>query len=357
MKHTKKLLGATLLLTPALFAFSPRGTAIAFTIADGASHTKTFTNVAELSLDDMAMMMNGQESPMTPDIEMTVITNFSVTVTDEYLKMGAGRPLELKRSYDTIEQGTDLEMEIDIMGQVQSNDMQMPASSELEGSEVLFSWDGEAEAYKPSFPEGEGDEKLLEGLHEDMDLRAFLPAGDVSEGDEWKIEPQALIGVLAPGGNLKLIPEEMDSSEMMGMGNQEMGDFSDWFSSDMEGEVVATFKGTRETEDGAMVGVVSITIEITNAVDMTEMMQESMSELPEEVSEMEVTSMDLALELEGEATLLWDLAGGYMHSFEMTGDFAMQMDIAMDISAQGMDMEIEQALELSGSLTSTVAAE
>ncbi len=356
MKHTKTLLATTLVLTPALFAFGLRGTTIEFGVAEGATKTKSFTNVVELTMDDMSMLVNGQESPMMPDIEMSTTTTISVSVSDEYVAMGEGQPLKLKRTYDSIEQGTDIAMEIDMMGQVQNNDTSMPASTELEGIEVLFSWDEEADDYVASFPEGEGDEDLLEGLLEDMDLRQFLPSGEVSEDEEWEVAPGALLTVLAPGGNLKLIPEEMDSEDMMGM-NQDMGDFSDWFSEDLEGAVTATYKGTRETDDGVTVGVISIAIDITNAVDMTEIVQEKLSDLPDEMGEMEVTSMDLALELEGEATLLWDLTGGCAHSFEMTSDFGMLMDIAMSISTQGMDMEIEQSMEFSGSLTSSATIE
>jgi hypothetical protein len=351
MKNTNRLLAATLLLTPALLAFSPRGTAIKFNVTEGATRQKTFTSVAELTLDEMGMLLNGQESPMMPAIEMSMTTSFDVTVTDEYTAMGDGRVKKLARTFDSINSSTDLAMEIDIMGQVQNQDMSMPSSSELEGMEILFTL-GEDGEYTPSFPEEEGDEKLLAGLSEDMDLLGFLPPGEVEEGDEWAIDPITLSTALAPGGDLKLLPEDMDSADMMGM-NQEMGDLSDWFSDDIEGEVKGTFKGTRETEDGVKVAVISIMIDITNAVDLTEMMQEGLSEMPSEAGEMEVGSMDMALAIEGEGTLLWDLSAGCAHSFEMTGDFSMQMDIAMNISAQGQEMEIEQSMEFSGSLTNT----
>ncbi len=355
MKNTNRLLAATLLLTPALLAFSPRGTAIKFNVTEGATKQKTFTSVAELTLDEMGMLLNGQESPMMPAIEMSMTTSFDVTVTDEYTAMADGRVKKFNRTFDSIHSSTDLEMEIDIMGQVQNQDMSMPSTSELEGVKVVFTLDDEGD-YVPSFPEDEGDEKLLAGLTEDMDLLAFLPPGEVEEGDEWTIDPTSLGSALAPGGDLKLRPEEMDGADMMGM-NQEMGDLSDWFSDDIEGEVKGTFKGTRETEDGVKVAVIAITIDITNAVDLTEMMQEGMENMPAEAGEMELSSMEMALAIEGEGTLLWDLAGGCAHSFELTGDFSMQMDIAMNISAQGQEMEIEQSMEFSGSLTNTATFE
>jgi len=355
---TQKLLVATLLLTPALLAFQPRGTEIAFTVKEGTTKTKTFSSSTELSLDDMSMLMNGQESPMMPEIEMTITSNLEVAVSDEYVTMRDGAPGKLLRTYDTLEQGQSMEMEIDIMGQVQSQDQDVPAKSELEGETIAFKWNEEEGEFVAAFPEGEGNEDLLENLIEDMDLRALLPESEVSDGDEWKIDPAALATVLTPGGDLKFVPEENDSEDMMGM-NSEMGDFSDWFSEDIEGEITATFTGTRETDEGVNVGVIVLSIEIANAVDMTEKVQEQMenADLPGEVGSMEMNSMDIALEFEGEGTMLWNLAEGCAHSFELSGDITLQVEMSMSISAQGMDMEIEQSLELSGSMSTEASIE
>jgi hypothetical protein len=46
---------------------------------------------------------------------------------------------------------------------------------------------GYREVARPQGRQGAGD--LLEGLLEDMDLRAFLPDHEVEIGDEWSIEP------------------------------------------------------------------------------------------------------------------------------------------------------------------------
>jgi hypothetical protein len=357
----KILTAAALIAAPVLLAFQPRATSIEFSIAEGTSKTKTFTHALEMELDDMSMLMNGQESPMTPDIQMSISGDFDATVTDEYLKMGDGSPAVLLRTYDSMEQTRSSEMEMDMMGQVQSSESSTGSKSELEGSTVKFTWNEDEGEYVASFPDGDGEEELLEGLEEDMDLRMLLPDGEVSEGDEWKLDPQALKSVLNPGGDLKLIPEESDDDDnMMGM-NSDFGDADDWFTEDLDGEVMATFSGMRETSDGDKVAAIAITFAISNAIDMTEDMREEMenADLPPEAGEMEVNSMDIEIELEGECTLLWNVAEGYAHSFEMESDITFLVDINMGISAQGMDMEIEQSLEFSGSMngSTTVGAD
>ena len=235
-----------------------------------------------MTLDDMSMLMNGQESPMQPQIDMSIDSELELVVTDEYVAMGDGAPRKLARTYDTISMTRSMEMEMDIMGQVQSNSDSSDAESELEGETVHFTADDEGE-YAPSFPGDEGDEELLEALTEDMDFRALLPEGEVEEGDEWKVSAAGLKNIMVPGGDLKLASSSEGAEGGMGMGDAEIGDFQDWFTEDIDGEVVATFSGMKETEDGVSVAVIELTIELANAVDLTEKVRESMAdaELPE----------------------------------------------------------------------------
>jgi len=353
---TKTLCASALLFAPALLAFQPRATSIAFTVSEGTSNTKTFTNSMTMSLDDMQMLLNGNESPMMPQIDMTIQSGLTIGVSDEYVKMGDGAPATLKRTYDSLEQTREMEMEMDIMGQVQNQDSSTGSESELLGETVIFTLsEGE---YVPSFAEGEGDEKLLENLAEDLDLRGLLPDGEVEEGAEWKIDPIVLKDILVPGGDLKFIPEEADGEDMMGM-DSEMGDFEDWFSDDIEGEILATFTGMKETDEGKKVAVITISVELANAVDLTEKMQEGLenADLPPEAGDMEMNSMDIEMELEGEATLLWDLTAGCAHSFEMDSEISLLVDMSMSVSAQGMDMDIDQSMEFSGSMNATASIE
>jgi hypothetical protein len=354
---TRLLLATPLLLAPALVAFQPRGTQITFAVAEGATKTKTFTNSVSMTLDDMSMLLNGQESPMMPQINMSVDSELEITVTDEYLAMGDGAPKKLQRTYDAISMNNSMEMEMDIMGQVQNQNDSGAAESELEGETVVFTA-GDS-GYVASFPGDEGDEKLLVDLTEDLDFRGLLPEGEVEEGAEWKVSPAVLRDIMVPGGDLKL-ESDGGESDPMGMGSDSgVGEFQDWFSEDVEGEIVATFRGMKETDEGLKVAVIELTIELANAVDLTEKVREGMAdaEMPDEVGEMEINGMDIEVEIEGTATLLWNPAAGCAHSFEMEGELVLITDTAMAISAQGMDMEIEQTMEFSGTMNVTATIE
>ena len=254
-----------------------------------------------MSLDDMQMTMNGQEPPMMPEMDLTVTQVSEVEISDEYISVRAGMPLEIERTFDSLSMNSEMAMEVDMMGQVQSEEMPSTASSELEGTTVTFKWDADEEEYVIAFTDGEGDKDLLEGLTADMDFRSLLPDGEVDVDDEWGVDISAFTAVMAPGGDLKLISEEVESG-MMGM-NSEFGSTSDWFSEDVEGEVTATFTGTRESDDGVALAVIEITVEIENAVDMTDMMMEAMddAELPPEVQGMEM-EMEQVMEMSGTMT-------------------------------------------------------
>ncbi len=349
---------AALLCAPALLAFQPRGTSVTFSVAEGANKTKTFTSSVTLSLDEMSMLMGGQPSPMTPSMELTTETTTTIEVSDEYLKMGAGAPTKLKRSYLSLAKADSKEMETEMMGQVTNANSSTNSTSELEGMSVIFAWDADAEEFVASFPDDEGDVELLDGLTEDMDVRCLLPAGEVSEGDEWKIAPVNLSSLFSTGGDLKFVPEESDSDDPMDMGS-DMGGADDWFNDDMEGEATATFEGTRKTEDGIEVGVIKLTFLLSNAVDLTEITQEAMesSELPPGVEDISINSVDVEVELEGEATLLWNLKEGYIYSFELKSEMLLNMDMNMGISAQGMEIDIDQGMEFSGNMNNTVSVE
>ena len=110
-----------------------------------------------MSLDDMQMTMNGQEPPMMPEMDLTVSLVNEVEISDEYLSVRAGRPLEIERTFDSLSMDSEMAMEIDMMGQVQSEEMPSTASSELEGTTVTFKWDADEEEYVIAFTDGEGD--------------------------------------------------------------------------------------------------------------------------------------------------------------------------------------------------------
>lgn len=349
MKH-RNLLALTTLALPLAWAFLPPADRVAFGVSEGTTLSKTFTSRQELSLDDMSVVMNGQEmdTAMMGSIEMNMTANTEITVIDRYVTVSDERPLKVRRTFDQLENQMDMEA----TGNPMLDEMSVSGSSDLEGLAVVFTWD-EAGDYDVAFEEEGRDEELLNGLLQEMDFLAFLPDGEVSEGEQWEIEPRALLHVLAPGGNLKFTPEGEELADMMQMGNQmnvaeTLGDF--------EGTFTGTFTGTREV-DGTKVAVIQIDVDASSSKDMTDIVSQAMEEMemPPEMGEveMEYDSVDTEFEFKGKGELLWNIAGGHAHSFDLSGDalIATDMSYSMKMGEQSMDMEM--SMEMSGTQTVT----
>ena len=364
------LLAATLAM-PCLIAASAvpsllvparaEGVKLAFAPAEGSTLTKTFTTKMELTLEDMSMSMNGEPLPVEFDMDMSVNHTQTTVVSDEYAKLREGATAKLLRSFDEMGGTTAMSMQMNVMGNAQEMDKSTESLSELEGKKVVFSWDGESSEYKAAYPEDGGDEDLLENLDEDMDLRVLLPGKEVAEGEEWSIPVSKLKSILAPGGDLKLEPEE--SGEDGGMGNpmggmdSGPGDLSDWLGDEIEGTATAKFIGMREV-DGVKVALVELKIDIKTAADLTDVVLEAMdgADMPSEM-EMDFDHVDIEFSFEAEGTMTWNVAAGHFQTFDLSGRMRLLTDMGMSMSAQGQSMSMEQTLEMAGTLTQSARAE
>ena len=346
------LLAALLSFLPALQAVRTPVAKLRFAPAAGTKLTRTFENKTEFSLDDLSMKMNGQESPVKPEVEMTMTQDQKVVVVDEIVKLGDGAPTLLRRKFDDLGSEMSVEAKISMMGQTQDQNQSGKGSSELTGKTVVFTWDEESKSFKSAFDPAEEKAELLKGLSEDMDLRILLPKDEVKVGDEWDVEVTQLARVIAPGGELKIKPEEKpDSASPMGMGDMGgMSGVSDWLGESMTGKAKAKFTGMRDV-GGHSYAVVSLEVKAKGSKDLTELIKDAIEKSAQEGMTMETKSVDVEFEIAGSGELLWDVEAGHAHSFEFSGPSSARMDIALAIEVQNTKMDIEQGMELSGTMT------
>jgi hypothetical protein len=340
----------SLLVLPALLAFSGAGQGVRYAPATGLKLTKTLSQHDTITLDNMSVVVNGMEQdPSQMGMEQDINNQLDLTFVDEYQEVAEGRPTRLKRTYAELKNAMDMKMSNAMMG---DTEIAMTGKSALEGLGVVFTWN--ADSYGAEFAEdGQADEELLKDLAADTDLAAFLPTGEVEEGATWEVEANELRSILAFGGNLKFEMESEDMPEMMGMGGQAHPS-PDQFLGDIEGTLQAEFRGTRE-QDEVQVAVIHLKISVTSAKDMTQFFRDAMedAEMPEGMNmKMEYRSADMEYELEGEAILLWNLAGNYAHSFELNGKANTTMDMAMNMEMEGAGaMEFEMSMDLKSDST------
>ena len=345
-------------LLPALgvgFAFTlggpGEGVKLAFAPAPGSSLTKTFSVGGEYELDELSLIVNGQDlADMLPAIEVSLEQTTRIEVTDAYEAVEDGRPTVLLRTFDALSATMLMEMspaEVDVPN--------MESASPLEGKTIAFKWNAEKNEYERSFHEDEGEAELLEGLEEDMDLRVFLPPGEVKEGGSWTVELDELESIVMPGGDLRMRPEgvEMDE-EAMKMFEHIFDNFGEEFGELLEGQCKCTFKGTQE-EDGARLAEIAIEAEVAASVDLSEYLDKAIRAVIEQQGagdavKFSLDTADLNLDFEGSGTLLWDLGAGRVHSFQLGGDMTIGMDFAVGVEVEGESQGIDASMEMSGSL-------
>jgi hypothetical protein len=344
--NSRRSLLAGLTLAPALLALAVPLEEIAFRPSDGLSLTRTLQSTRNFSLDDMEMTMNDQPLPMDIQMEMDMSMTQKTVVTDVFGPLAEGRHTRLARTFDELAQNGEFAVRMEMMPDG-GQDTTMTGTSELEGKKVVFQWDADAGAYVPGF-DGEGDEKLLEGLDEGMDLRVLLPGKSVAEGDTWELDVKKLRSVLAMGGNLKIVPESEELSEAGMPGMDNMTDFASMLQDLIEGEASGEFRGKREV-DGVACLVIGLKLDVRASADLTDQLAESVAQnLPDGMGEVAVEHVDMDIEIEGEGQLYWDAAVGVAHSFELTGTMSLTMDMGFAISMGEQKMNMEQNLSMSG---------
>ena len=349
-------IAVSLCTLPLLVAWSLPRAAVRFAPDSGVALTKTFSYVLETEMNDMSTLVNGADPGMSPSVESSSTTTRTLSITDVYKEVEDGRPLKLVRTYDEISHVIDNPLSIEMMGESQEANMHGTGSSDLSGKSVVFAYDADAEEYSATFAEGEdGDDDALSELAEDLDLRALLPAGEVSEGDSWSIDIETIVDVLFPGGNIPIDVESDGDDSPMGAGDPFAIADPRMLFGEADGEATGTFAGMREVDD-VMVAVIELEITVDSSVEMTEFLAETVAESGPEGMDIGLESADSEWTYEGSGELLWNTNGGFMHSLELEGEVETVHEQEMSLDMGGQSMSIEQTIEESGTFKHSASA-
>lgn len=342
-----------LVLSAGLVALAAPADQVSFHPEEGKELTKVFESRMSLGLEDLLIEVNGEEmdpSMMGMDFDLDSATlegKISVEVADTYVKMGDNRPLELLRNF------------VELAGEFETGFGESKSSEDedLVGHTVRFKWDDEAGEYVASYEGEGGDEDQLAKLSEDMDLRALLPSGAVSEGDSWRVAWADNLSLVMPGfdvGSLgDLVAEQAAEDEDFPAEafDSVMEQFREIFA---DASATCTYRGTREV-DGKQLGVIGIESEIIGDIDMVSIIEEAIAASGEEMPEgagFDDFTFDVSVDLVGE--LLWDSAAGHVHSMELEGDLNGTVNVEMNVAEQGMEFSLAASVEISGDLGRTV---
>jgi hypothetical protein len=344
-----------------LLSFSGTADRIAFAPERGATVTRTMESRMTIDLEDFTMDVDGQDmtAMMGGLPEMSMTFNNSVTVEDKFLELGDRRPARLKRTFEAI--SSSAVVDVSMMGEGESNETEM--SSELEGASVIFTWDEETGEYTKSYEDEDEkrDVELLEGLEEDMDLRAFLPRTEVSAGESWDIPYEALMNLVLPGGFLGATPEgmdemdsDMDMSQVEEMMSEMFEQYSDMLETLFAGERKATYQGMREI-DGATYAVITLKLDTDGTLDLSSMITDMMDRMSDVMdmpmeADISIAAADFSMTIDGAGELLWNPRTGVFASMSMETDMTMGMEVSVDADMGGEATTLDMTMEMAGDM-------
>jgi hypothetical protein len=340
-----------LLAAPLLLLLSGSADEIALAPAQDLVVSKTFEHTTSLELDEFVLLRDGEEPEEPMEMEHTTEQRFSLSVTDRYAAIDEDGPTRVERTYDEVAGSSEDEVSNEFAG---DEAFETVLVSDVEGLGVVFvrGEDGwEAELAEESAGEDEG---LLIELAQDLDLTALLPPGEVDEEDSWDVELGAFLDVLDPGGFLKLYPEDTEV-------DADWADIAERFEErerELEGEVTATYGGTREV-DGELFAVITLDVDVTTNEDETEQVRAQMEENPPEEGAMvpDFEEMSESYSYEGDGELLWDLARGIPLSLELELDAERTQRQVLSFDFMDQEHEIDQTMVFSGTVTTSVTYE
>lgn len=298
----------------------------------------------QLFVDSITRTVDETVVPM--NMRFSLKTERRVTAVDTALEVQGSKATRLQRDFEVAEMSARMEP-------VGEQDVPMPTSdfvmtSEVAGKSVVWTWVPQEDAYGRYYSAEEGREDALPLLREDMSLRSLLPSGPVKVGGIWDIDPMSIIDVFEPGGQLSLSSGRGSRLLKRNISSGVGGSLHHLFG----GEVVGSIQARLDSVEGG-VAVVKIRLNrLRYLVNHAEFLAEHTLGR-EDASGMTIKGGQLIVDLNGEATLLWNIDAGRASAFTMKADQEVEMTFET-VHSDGKKML--ERMKMVGGLVGTYAA-
>ena len=319
----------------ALAAFASGPDEVRYAPEKGLKLTRTCELSGELELGAESVTFDGEER-LDPKKKSSGSLSIEekLVVSDELVAVGGGRPEKLARTFDELHQQQKLS-ETRFDGKVFAKAQEM--TCDLKGKRVVFTWNADKERFDvQAAADQELDAKLLDGLDEDLDLRAFLSDKPVAKGDSWTVKPAAFRAVLWPGGRLRY--HEPDKSEP---DPDELALNAALYAS-LDGDARVTYAGQRE-EDGVKVFVLHVKADLSRSAEY----------VPSGERARPGSKVKIKFTTEAEGDLFWSVEHAHMVSLKLEGQASLTQGLSYPAGGQSA----EQSRTYSGKMRYSFAVE
>ncbi len=291
----------------------------------GLKVTRTCETSGKFELESESVTFDGEErlDPTKKSSGSLTITEKFV-VSDELVAVGSGRPEKLARTFDELhQQQTASETRFD--GEVIEQTQKL--TCDLEGKGVVFTWNADDKRFDvQAAADQKLDAELLDGLDEDMDLRAFLPDKPVAKGDSWDVEPAAFRAVLWPGGRLPFHDAAKDEPDEI------EHELNAALYASLDGDATVTYAGRRE-EDGVKVFVLHVKADLSRTGESV-----ASSEYTSKHGGAPGAKTKLEFTTQAEGDLLWSVEHAHLISLTLEGRATVTQGVSYEMRGQSVEM-------------------
>lgn len=329
---------------PFLALFTPvapsSGDVPALNFSKGQTLTQTWDIKAERSTESATFTI--QENEQDLGSGSTATNTSSMEIVDRVLEAKDGGLTKFSRTFESLGSSRDVEGFESSEGiRVQEGD----ETSALQGQEVIFTFDADADEYERAFGEdSEGEDDWLDELVPNSYLPGLLPEDEVAAGDTWEVDAAFARAILRPLGEVN-VEEGGDDPDVpeggIAVSVPSPDDAFDW--AEIEGEIKARWAETDE-EDGKRVAKIVVAVELSGTYDLSDALEEASADRGAEET---FDTADYTQELEGELVVLWDLANDRPVSLEGTLEGSTVFEALWTLDAGVMELELATDREAS----------
>jgi hypothetical protein len=320
-----------MMLGAVLLCALPQSVDLAFAPKPGSYVVRKLSTEHALSLRELSTVRAGVVQSSTEPVD--VKSTQSLHCTDQYQRVGSGRPLLLERRFDSLEWKGAI--------RVGAMEESVTARSPLSGLSVMYTYVPEEQGYGRYFSAREGIEETLHGLSEDLDLRALLPDHPQTLGASWSVPPASMVDVFAPAGRWGLSfqskPQQRNlvRSIQSGIGCN----LVEVFGEECKGSVGLKLVSADERE-----ARIEIKVELANRVDRRALVQMQMNGA-ELSSGYRCPSAPLNWSFQGAGTLVYDREARRVSELTLEGRQTVRLETELLIGNDPVSTTQRLALE------------